>query len=62
MALLFRYYSLSLLQNHTVCVVFATSAEEKGSLIDFQANCMAAIEILLVDDDALLNIICVAKS
>ena len=46
--LLFRYYSLSLYNNHTISKTCAFSRSE-GKL-PFHGNCMAALKTLLVDD------------
>jgi len=49
MALLLRYFRISVFHNRTVCEGFTVSRRKKG--------CMAITKILLVDDDELLNTI-----
>ena len=54
MALLFRYVSVNLFQDHTACEVSAVSRRKKEQLI-FQGSWMATTKILLVDDDQMLD-------
>jgi CheY-like chemotaxis protein len=46
---------MSLSRNHTARQVSCASAEEKGRQLIFQGSCVAAMKILLVDDDEMLR-------